>query len=161
VFVSSTAARVRLNHLVLGFRTSDVPFSDCLEVRNALEPLVCREASRNCKPRDARELRAIVASMGEAVHDPREFLALNWRLHRRLAAMCSNAPLKTLYLTLLDFVEEGLQDVGADAFYDGQENFRAHDTLIEAIIDGDRWQLERAIERHWPMASRWSADSTS
>src|SRR5688572_18819015 len=45
MFVAAPSSRVRLNHLVLGFKVDDAPFEDCLEVRNALEPLVCREAA--------------------------------------------------------------------------------------------------------------------
>lgn len=155
VFVAAPAARVRLNHLVLGFKVNDAPFSDCLAVRNALEPLVCREASTHCKARDAKALRQVVTRMEKHTDDPAEFLTLNWDLHRRMAKMGANAPLKTLYLTLLDFVEDGLDEVRGDEAFDGTENLAVHRELVEAIIDGDPKRLSRAIERHTPMADRW------
>jgi DNA-binding FadR family transcriptional regulator len=155
VFVAAPSSRVRLNHLVLGFKVNDAPFSDCLAVRNALEPLVCREAAAHCRARDARALRQVVARMEKHTDDPAEFLRLNWDLHRRMAKMGSNAPLKTLYLTLMDFVEDGLADVRGDEFFDAEENLAVHQELVEAVIDGDPVRLARAIERHTPMADRW------
>jgi DNA-binding FadR family transcriptional regulator len=155
VFVAAPSSRVRLNHLVLGFKAGDAPFTDCLEVRNALEPLVCREASRRCRPRDEKALRQIIDEMERHTDDPGEFLRLNWDLHRRLARMGANAPLRTLYLTLLDFVQDGLDDVSGDEAFDAQENLAVHRELIEAIIDGSRARLTSAIDRHMPIADRW------
>jgi DNA-binding FadR family transcriptional regulator len=154
MFVASPSSRVRLNHLVLGFKVDDAPFTDCLAVRNALEPLVCREAAAHCKAADAKALRSIVAKMRKAA-DPKTFLRLNWDLHRRMARMAVNAPLKTLYLTLLDFVDDGLENVTGDEFFDAAENLAVHEELVEAVIKGDPKRLEKAIERHTPMADRW------
>lgn len=159
MFVASPSSRVRLNHLVLGFEVDDAPFSDCLAVRNALEPLVCREASEHCKAADAKALRAIVGRMRKQTENPKEFLRLNWDLHRRMAKMGSNAPLKTLYLTLLDFVDDGLGDVTGDEFFDAKRNLEVHEELVEAVIAGDPKRLDKAIERHTPMASRWTRDA--
>jgi DNA-binding FadR family transcriptional regulator len=156
VFVAGPSSRVRLNHLVLGFKADDAPFTDCLAVRNALEPLVCREASRHCRARDAKALRQVVEQMERHTNEPSEFLRLNWDLHRRMARMGGNAPLTTLYLTLLDFVQDGLEDVRGDEFFDAEENLAVHKELVEAIIDGEPKRLTRAIERHTPMADRWA-----
>ena len=158
MFVASPSSRVRLNHLVLGFKVNDAPFEDCLEVRNALEPLVCREAAAHCRPADAKALRAIVARMRKQTDHPAAFLRLNWDLHRRMAKMGTNAPLKTLYLTLLDFVDDGLADVNPDEFFDAENNLAVHEELVEAIIDGSPKDLEKAIEKHTPMANRWIGD---
>ena len=155
VFVAAPSSRVRLNHLVLGFKAGDAPFTDCLEVRNALEPLVCREAARHCRPRDEKVLRQFVEEMAKHTSEPAEFLRVNWDLHRRLARMSANAPLRTLYLTLLDFVQDGLEDVSGDDEFDGEEGLAVHRELVEAVIDGGRQRLARAIERHMPMADRW------
>jgi DNA-binding FadR family transcriptional regulator len=155
MFVAAPSSRVRLNHLVLGFKVDDAPFTDCLAVRNALEPLVCREASAHCKAADAKALRGIVARMRKKEDDPKAFLHLNWDLHRRMARMAVNAPLKTLYLTLLDFVDDGLENVTGDEFFDAAENLAVHEELVEAVIKGDQKRLQKAIERHTPMADRW------
>lgn len=156
VFVSAPSSRVRLNHLVLGFKIGDAPFTDCLVVRNALEPLVCREASRYCKRRDAAALRQIVQRMEEALDQPAQFLKLNWQLHRRLAKMCVNVPLKGLYLTLLDYVEDGIADVQGDDLFDAKENLKVHQRLVEAIVSQDERRLRKAINDHMPIADRWA-----
>jgi DNA-binding FadR family transcriptional regulator len=102
MFVASPSSRVRLNHLVLGFKVDDAPFTDCLAVRNALEPLVCREAAAHCRAADAKALRQTITRMQKQTGKPKAFLRLNWDLHRRMAKMGTNAPLMTLYLTLID-----------------------------------------------------------
>jgi DNA-binding FadR family transcriptional regulator len=155
MFVAAPSSRVRLNHLVLGFKADDAPFEDCLEVRNALEPLVCREASLHCRPADAKALRGIVTRMRKQTANPAAFLRLNWDLHRRMAKMGTNAPLKTLYLTLLDFVDDGLADVTGDEFFDAETNLAVHEELVEAVIGRDPKRLAKAIEEHTPMANRW------
>jgi DNA-binding FadR family transcriptional regulator len=159
VFVAAPSSRVRLNHLVLGFKVNDAPFSDCLTVRNALEPLVCREAARHCRARDATALRGFITRLEEQVGDPAAFLSLNWALHRRLAKMSRNAPLETVYLTLMDYVEDGLEGVAADESFNGADNLTVHRELVEAIIDGEPKRLARAIGRHMPMADRWADDA--
>ena len=128
-------------------------------MRNALEPLVAREAAKHCRARDAKALRQTIARMEKAA-DPAEFLRLNWDLHRRMAKMGGNAPLTTLYLTLLDFVQDGLEDVRGDEFFDAEGNLAVHRELVEAIIAGDDLpRLARAIEQHTPMADRWMSGS--
>lgn len=155
MFVAAPSTRVRLNHLVLGFKADDAPFEDCLEVRNALEPLVCREAAAHCRASDAKALRAIVARMGKQTTNQATYLRLNWDLHRRMAKMGTNAPLKTLYLTLLDFVDDGLADVTGDDLFDAGKNLAVHEELVEAVIDGNPKRLAKAIENHTPIANRW------
>ena len=156
VFIASPSSRVRLNHLVLGFKVGDAPFSDCLVVRNALEPLVCEEAGRYCSNRDAAALRSLIRRLEAEVGDPEAFLRVNWALHRRLAQMGRNAPLKTLYLTLLDYVDDGLQGVVGDQHFDGVGNLKVHRELVEAVVAGNPRRLAKAIERHTPMANRWA-----
>jgi len=160
VFVSAPAVQVKLSHLVLGFKAGDAPFSDCLAVRNALEPLVCREASQYCTAKHARAFRAVIDRMERSIDDPAEFLRLNWELHRRLAGAARNQPLKTLYLTLLDFVESELADVRGDEGFDARENLGVHRELVEAIVEGNQSRLRKAIEAHMPIAERWADEGT-
>ena len=161
VFVAQPAARLRLNHLILGFKVGDAPFSDCLAVRNALEPLVIREAATYRTAAHARKLQRIVKNMAEHVDEPQEWLHLNWELHRQIALMCRNAPLRTLYLTLLDFVEDGLQNVRADEYFDGAANQAVHHELVAAIVSGDRDRVESAIAEHMPIAERWQESAST
>jgi DNA-binding FadR family transcriptional regulator len=158
IFVATPSFRVRLNQVVLAFQDEDTPISDCLAVRNALEPLVCREASRVCTAALARKLRSIIDQMASNVSDPAKFLKLNWELHRRLAQSVSNQPLKALYLTLLDFVEGALTEVSGVEHFDATDNLAVHRELVEAIIEGDAKRLARAIDAHTPIAERWRGE---
>lgn len=150
IFVASPSSRVRFRGMVLGFKVEDAPYSDCLVIRNALEPLVCRDAMKHCRPRDARDLRSIVGAMGLATKDAAEFLRIDWRLHRRITEVGQNAPLKSLYLTLLDFVENGLEDALPSEAYNPSQSVTVHQELIEAIITGNESDLKAAVERHTP-----------
>ena len=149
VFVAGPSARVRLSHLTLGFKWGSATFSDCVAVRNALEPLVCREAARYRTAGDMRALRELVAKMEEEIDDPRAYLEWNWALHRRIARICRNAPLHSLYLTLLDFLEAGLDGVQRDGV-DDRRNLELHRRLVDAIEDGEGAGLEGTIEEHAP-----------
>jgi len=153
IFVARPAARVALTHLQLGFRTGSASYEECLEVREALEPLVCRDAALYHRAGDIRELRAIVGRMGEHLHDPRGYFKLNWALHRRIAALCRNAPLRSIYLTLLDYLEASLDRAEYGAF-DGEANVAVHRELVEAIDEGPGKRLDRALARHSPLPVR-------
>jgi GntR family transcriptional repressor for pyruvate dehydrogenase complex len=150
IFAARAPQQVLLRDALLEFETGEAPYADCLIVRNALEPLVCRQAARHCTPDDAADLRSIVARMTAAGGDPQALLLLGWQLHRRVAGVCRNVPLRSLYLTLLDFVESGLREVhAADSQVYGRD-LEIHAELAEAIVAGEPERLERAIARHTP-----------
>src|SRR5438094_3322987 len=98
IFVAVSSGRIRLGSFILGFRWGSASFADCMDVRDALEPLVCREAARNCRPDDTRALKRILAGMERRQDAPPEYLRLDWALHRRMARLCRNTPLQGFYL---------------------------------------------------------------
>ena len=106
VFVTQPAARVAFSHMVLGFKTGSTSYEECLEVRDALEPLIDSHAARYHRVSDIRELNRIVKGMEAAMDDPAAFFKCNWALHRRIAELCRNTPLRSMYLTLIDFLSE-------------------------------------------------------
>src|SRR5690348_10196499 len=105
VFVARPAARVALSHLVLGFKSGSTSYEECLEVRDALEPLIDSHAARYHRVGDIRDLNRIVKAMDAAKDDPPAFFKCNWALHRRIAELCRNSPLRSMYLALIDFLE--------------------------------------------------------
>lgn len=155
VFTCAPSGRVRLANYILSFRNNgnSTTAADCLIVRNALEPLVCREASRSARLSDIRDLEKILKRMEAEADNSREYLRWNWALHRRIAGMCKNAPLHILYVTLLDFVEEDLDNVTPEHF-DSQQNIEVHRALVAAIASHDEDQVEAALEVHNPPAGR-------
>ena len=148
VFVAGSP-RVAQQRGMLGFASGRASFSDCQTVRNALEPLVCREAARHHRDEDIRALRKILASMERHADDPAAYLDLDWALHRRIAKMCRNVPLHSIYLTLIDV----LQDASAAGTEAGEADLAVHRELVEAIAAGEGPGLDAVIDRHTAAAA--------
>jgi GntR family transcriptional regulator, transcriptional repressor for pyruvate dehydrogenase complex len=149
VFVARPAARVAMSHVVLGFRTGSTSYEECLELRDALEPVIDRHAARYHRARDIRELRQIVRGMEASVDDPAAFFKRNWALHRRIAEMCRNGPLRHMYLALIEFLEFSI-DRAEFADFDGAAMVAIHRDLVEAIDAGEGPELDAAIAAHQP-----------
>jgi DNA-binding FadR family transcriptional regulator len=156
VFVANSSVRVALKRSGLQATWGAARFADCLAVRNGLEGLVCRDAAGNRTAEDIAALREILAAMeSRAASDPDGYFELNWALHRRIARGCRNAPLHSIYLTLLDFLEDGLRP-GALREFHPETDVAIHRELVDAIEEGPGARLDAAVERHIaiPMALR-------
>ncbi|MBV9605874.1 MAG: FadR family transcriptional regulator [Solirubrobacterales bacterium] len=147
VFVARSAARVALSHLVLGFETGSTSYEECLEVREALEPLIDSHAARYHRGSDIRQLNQIVKGMEAAKDDPAAFSKCDWALHRRIAELCRNTPLRSMYLALIDFLEYSA-DHAKFARFEGAAMVQVHRDLVKAIDRGEGPGLDRAIEAH-------------
>ena len=151
VFASRPAVRVAFSHIVLGFRTGSTTYEECLEVRDALEPLIDSHAARYHRASDVRDMRRIVKQMERAVSDPAAFFKCNWALHRRIAQLCRNAPLRNMYISLIDFLELSV-DSAEFAEFDGDGLLEVHQRLVDAIDGGEGAELDAAIQAHQPTA---------
>jgi DNA-binding FadR family transcriptional regulator len=149
VFVTDGSARMALSHSTLRFRGGSGGFLEALEVRDALDPLICREAARHHGAGDITALNRILDQMARQVDDPREYLRLNYRLHRRIAKLCTNRALHGIYVMLLDSMETSLQSAAVDDF-DTAGHLADHRELIAAIDAGEGERLEAAIARQSP-----------
>jgi DNA-binding FadR family transcriptional regulator len=147
IFVAKASARVRLNQFVLGYRWGEAAVADHHTVRNALEPLVCREAARYHRETDIRVLMRMLETMAKHLDDPMTYIRHTLDLHRRIAKICRNAPLRSIYLTMLDFLEDSAERAEYDTF-DALDHLARHRELVEAIADGPGERLEKAIEAH-------------
>jgi GntR family transcriptional repressor for pyruvate dehydrogenase complex len=160
IFVARSAVRsaVRFAHVhtVLGFPSESTSYRDCLLVRDALEPLICRDAAAGRGTGDIAALEAIVARMEQHIDDPAGYFKCNWELHRRIAAISSNAPLRSIYLTLTEGLESMLDDSDIDEF-DGPASIAIHRELVAAIEDGLGERLEAAVAAHTPLRPRGRA----
>jgi DNA-binding FadR family transcriptional regulator len=144
VFVAD-GSQARHGTMLLAMDLGGSTMRDCAELRAALEPGICRAAARACAAADVAELRAVVAALTAAA-DPHDFRELNWRFHRRIAEICPNVPLRTVYLTTIGVLEEAMSDFDFSA-YDARA-VAVHRELAEAICAGEGARLERAIRRH-------------
>jgi DNA-binding FadR family transcriptional regulator len=148
VFVSGPATRLTLKHIVLGFK-SGTSYEECLEVRDALEPAIERHAARRATAADIRELELVLEQMAGSLDNPRRFFAIHWGLHRQIGMLCGNAPLRAMYLSLVDFLEAQMNRA---EFVDFQSEplLKVHQEIVAAIAKGEGAQLERAVARHQP-----------
>ena len=150
IFVARAAVRVALMNTVLGFAAESTTYEEYLVVRDALEPLICRDAARSRRPADVAALSAIVDRMEGDADDFRAYFRSNWELHRRLARLTSNAALRSIYLTLVEYLEAMIEDAIISAF-DGPASVAVHRELIAAIAAGPGPRLDAAIAAHAPL----------
>jgi DNA-binding FadR family transcriptional regulator len=145
VFVSRPSVQARLGQMVHGLDAGGATLRECVEFRNALEPVIWSHASARRTKRDLKRLESIVAEMGETT-DAHGYFRLNWTLHRTAAQLCTNGPVRNLYLTLIDAIEEGLDDVefGPPARVDVE----VHQRLVEATAERDERRLAAALRDH-------------
>jgi DNA-binding FadR family transcriptional regulator len=155
VFVTAASARANVSQLILGFNWGKATLADCLEVRNALEPLICRHAARDHRAPDIRALSKILDKMEASTDDPHKHFMVNWEFHRRLATVCKNAPLQSIYLIICDFLESGLGDLEYDVIE--PERVAAHRRLLAAIDVGEGAKLEAALREHAALSPLTSA----
>lgn len=153
VFVSGLSTRVAMSHVVLGFTSGVTSYEECLEVRDALEPLIDNHAARHHRASDIRDLRRLVKEMEATVDDAAAFFKTNWALHRRIAELCRNGPLRNIYLALLDFLELSI-DHAEFASFDGEGMVSVHRELVQAIDAGEGPHLNAAIAAHQPTTHR-------
>jgi DNA-binding FadR family transcriptional regulator len=148
VFVANSSVRVALKRTGLQATWGAARFSDCMAVRNGLEPLVCRDAATHRSAEDVAALREIVGAMEAcAATDTEAYFELNWAFHRRIARGCRNAPLHSIYLTLLDFLEDGLHPGDLREFHP-EADVAIHRELVDAIAEGPGPRLDAAVARH-------------
>jgi DNA-binding FadR family transcriptional regulator len=145
VFVTNSSARAAASRLLLGLHWGSATLADCVEVRNALEPLICRHAADDHRAGDIRELDSILVRMAETV-DPHAYFRVNWEFHRRVAMVGRNLPLQSIYLVLSDFLESGLGDLEFE--FIAPERVAVHRRLLAAIESGDDRELEAALAEH-------------
>jgi DNA-binding FadR family transcriptional regulator len=147
VFVAGPGSRLRGGPLIMGFQWTKATMTDYHEVRDALEPLICRQAARFRRDADIRVLEGILEQMESNLTHPVAFVRYNTAFHRRLAKLSRNAPLRSLYVTLLDFFEHALEHEELPQTVD-RENVDVHRELISAIAEGEGPRLEAAMKRH-------------
>jgi DNA-binding FadR family transcriptional regulator len=150
IFVARAAVRIAMMHSVLGFPSASTSYREYLVVRDALEPLVCRDAARRRDAGDIADLEAILARMAHNADDPVAYFACNWELHRRLARITANAPLRGIYVTLVSYLESMLAEAVIDEF-DGPASVAIHRELVAAVACGAGPRLEAAIAAHTPL----------
>jgi DNA-binding FadR family transcriptional regulator len=147
VFVAPRSARTHSSRQLLGFRWGSTEARDCARVRLALDAVVVQDAAAFQTPADIAGLRRQLDRMAAAIEDPVEYLAADWALHRVLADITPNEPLRAIYQTLLDFQELTLATSPPPEF-NRKGSHRLHVALVDAIEAGDQSAAAKAEARH-------------
>jgi DNA-binding FadR family transcriptional regulator len=148
VFVASPASRKRSGPMIMGFEWSEANIDDYHEVRGVLEPLIYAHAAQHRTDADIRALRSIVASMATHLDQPRAYARYNTAFHRRVAKLSPNAPLRSFYVTLLDFYENDVVEARKMPDVLHPDNVTVHRMLTDAIESGDAAKLAAAVQAH-------------
>ena len=147
VFVTHASTRARLNHFVMGYKWNEATMADHHAVRNALEPLVCREAAQYRRDSDLRVLEHMLETMDNDAQDALTVLRHTWNLHRRIAKIVRNLPLRSIYLTMADFLEDAIEGAEFKDF-SASEHIAIHRELVAGIAAGPGERLEAALREH-------------
>lgn len=147
VFAGGAATRLAFSNLVLAFSSGTAAYTESLELRDALEPVVCAHAAQHHRAADIRAMHRIVKGMSSP--DPAACFQANWALHRRIAELCRNEPLRSIYLAVVSFLEASISHAEIGAF-DHVGFQRVHAELVDAIDSGDLKRVGRAVTRHRP-----------
>jgi DNA-binding FadR family transcriptional regulator len=136
VFVTEPSARATRNQLALGFDWDHSSLDDAVEVLDALEPLVQRDVAPRRTKADATAARKLLEQLERSTDDREAYVRLSMSLRRRVAKVSRNAPLHSLYLTVVDFLEASARDLAAGGF-DVEADLASARALVNAVADGD------------------------
>jgi GntR family transcriptional repressor for pyruvate dehydrogenase complex len=146
LFVAERSPAVRLGEKLIALRGRAIRPGHAMVVRDALELAVVDEALRSRTEEDVQRLRDLLSAMESSLGDPELFVRKNWRLHRAIAQAGANDVLSTLYLGLMDIIEEeALMIEGRD---DPHQRLPIHVDLVEAIAERDATRAARAVSAH-------------
>ncbi len=91
--------------------------------------------------------------MGRCTDDPPRFFDANWALHRRIAKLCGNVPVRGIYLTIIDFLQETVDDAQFPEF-DRAAMLAVHRGLVARSDGGEGPRLDAAVAAHQPTHTR-------
>jgi GntR family transcriptional repressor for pyruvate dehydrogenase complex len=170
LFVAQPNPAVQIRRTLLTAPQGGSTVADAIAVREALEELIALDAARHRTPDDIIDLRASMSNMQSVGADWTAFMAANWSLHERIAAITPNTLARTVYLATIRAVAElpvhPQTDNEDDAINYLSERSAIHARLVDAIASGDPDQTRKAVEAHRGISigsddSHRSADTSS
>ncbi len=154
VFVAEQSPMTRLGHALLGLNIDRHTVAEAVRIRNALDFLIVEDACRYATEPDLTAIAAALQRMADTVKadDGIAFLRANWNLHSKIAAAARSEILSSIYLSLLDLIEEHTISVvsagpmSLSEFH--EERLAVHTELVRAIEDGDVDLARAVLLRH-------------
>lgn len=135
VFVAAPSARTSRGQLALGFDWGPDSLDDAFDVLDALEPLVQVDAAGRRTKADVAAMTKLLGQMEAATDDRVAYLALRMSLRRRVAKVSHNAPLQSLYLTIVGYLEESVERLASGSF-DVDADLVSARSLVAWVADG-------------------------
>ena len=135
VFVAAPSARTTRGQLALGFDWGLDSLDDAVDVLDALEPLVHGDAAARRTKADVAAMRKLLGQMEAKTDDRVAYLALRMSLRRRVAKVSHNAPLQSLYLTLVGYLEESVDRLASGSF-DVQADLVSARAVVASVAEG-------------------------
>lgn len=129
----------------LFFQVFDIRFSELVEARLIIEPLVARLAAERRDPDDNAELRTIV-QRGFDAQEVGEWLEATGDFHAKVLSMSGNGLLSLFALALKDVFTDRASTVYIPQ--EGDRVRRVHAEIADAIVKGDAEAAERLMRDH-------------
>ncbi len=152
LFVADANPVVRLRRTLLTVPQGRSTVSHAIAVREALEELISVDAARHRTEADAADLRKLMQVMSESGRDWDAFMAANWILHERIAAITPNELASGVYVGTIRCVAELAVRAETSAQDDAGDyldlRVAIHAELVSAIISGDESRTTNAVEAH-------------
>jgi GntR family transcriptional regulator, transcriptional repressor for pyruvate dehydrogenase complex len=162
VYVAAGGAPVvRIGRTLLTISDHPTAVTDAIAVRNALEPLIVMDATRNRDEADIRELEGLLKQLAEAISlGTAAFLEINWKMHLRIADITPNMFARNLYQGMVQYTNDHASAVEHSEPSDDRPwlemRYHVHRELIEAITSGDTHRANQAVSSH--QQGRYSAE---
>lgn len=151
LFVAPQNPAVQIRRTLLTVPAGGSTVGDAIAVREALEELIALDAAQHRTPDDIIDLHASMGAMQAVGADWSAFMAANWSLHERIAAITPNSLARGVYLATIRCVAElpvHPQTDNDDAASYLSERTAIHAQLVDAIASGDPDQTRVAVEAH-------------
>ena len=150
--------------LGLVLQSERVVLSDVAAALRVVEPACAAMcAGSSSRRRVAARLQALIADSTRCLEDGPEFTRSSREFHDEIARMCGNTTLKELVGTLetlwSHFEAHWADETARQGVYPDVKLRRRdvidHETIAQAIFDGDQLVAERASRRHLEQVHRW------
>ena len=150
LFVAPQNPVVQIRRTLLTAPQTGSTVGDAVAVREALEELVALDAARHRTPDDIADLRVRLRAMQAVDADWTAFMAANWSLHERIAAITPNSLASGVYLATIRCIAELPVRAQTDIDASDYLALRAaiHAELVDAIVAGDMERTRQAVDAH-------------
>ena len=154
IFVNEQSAIARLGNSMLSLDTAEPSIADAIRIRDALDPLLIDDAIDSASTDDIAQFRLHLSGMRAAISNGENiaFVRENWALHRAIAEVSPSALLRSMYLSVLEMLQQHAVDLGPTTETKLPEYIEArydlHEQIVDAIEAKDRVLARELVHTH-------------